>query len=109
LGIPSIKRGLALLVERKQFQRLIQARRRALTELRERGLNEEAAGIDAWLKSISPESSEFETQIPPSKKPVLPTHCPQCGAALKPDEVEWLDEITAECGYCGSPVREGEA
>ncbi len=109
LGIPSIKRGLALLVERKQFQRLLQARRRVLTELQERGLNEEAASIDAWLKSISPESSEFETQIPPSKKPVLPTHCPQCGAALKPDEVEWLDEVTAECGYCGSPVREGEA
>ena len=109
LGIPSIKRGLALLVERKQFQRLLQARRRVLTELQERGLNEEAASIDAWLKSISPESSEFETHIPPSKKPVLPTHCPQCGAALKPDEVEWLDEVTAECGYCGSPVREGEA
>lgn len=109
LGIPSIKRGLALLVERKQFQRLLQARHRALTELKERGLNEEATAIDAWLKSISPESSEFETQIPPSKKPVLPTHCPQCGAALKPDEVEWLDEVTAECGYCGSPVREGEA
>jgi hypothetical protein len=37
---------------------------------------------------------------------VLPTHCPSCGAALRPDEIEWLDESTAECAYCGSPVRE---
>ncbi len=106
LGIPSLKRGLSLLAERKQFQRLLNARRRVLSELKERGLAEEANAIEAWLKSISPASSEFETQLPPSKKPVLPTHCPQCGAALRPDEVEWLDEVTAECGYCGSPVRE---
>ena len=92
-----------------QFQRLLQARRRALTELNERGLTEEAAAIDAWLKSVSPESSELDTQIPQGKKPVLPTHCPQCGAVLRPDEVEWLDEITAECGYCGSPVREADS
>ena len=31
--------------------------------------------------------------------------CPSCGAAVRPDEVEWLDYVTAECAYCGSPVR----
>ena len=41
----------------------------------------------------------------PAKKAVLPAHCPSCGAAVRPDEVEWLDDITAECDYCGSPVR----
>ncbi|MBI4771264.1 MAG: hypothetical protein HY784_12865, partial [Chloroflexi bacterium] len=35
----------------------------------------------------------------------LPAHCPQCGSPLHPDEVEWLDERTAECEYCGSVVR----
>jgi hypothetical protein len=38
-------------------------------------------------------------------RPVLPTHCPQCGAAIRSDEVEWIDDQTAECTYCGSPVR----
>lgn len=105
-GMPSLKRGLALLVERQQYQRLAQARKRVLDELIASGMTDEAAEIDAWLISISPPPSEYETQLPPSKKPVLPTHCPQCGATLRPDEVEWLDEVTAECGYCGSPVRE---
>jgi len=106
LGVPSLKRGLSLLAERKYYQRLLNARRRVLSELKERGLVEEAAEIESWLKSISPPSSEFETQMPAARKPILPTHCPQCGAALRSDEVEWLDEVTAECGYCGSPVRE---
>ena len=107
LGIPSLKRGLSLLAERKQYQRLLNARRRIVSELKQRGLVDEAADVEAWLKTISPPNSEFETQLPPTRKPILPTHCPQCGAALRPDEVEWLDEVTAECGYCGSPVREG--
>jgi hypothetical protein len=24
---------------------------------------------------------------------------------FRPDEIEWLDEVTAECDYCGSPLR----
>jgi hypothetical protein len=106
LGMPSLKRGLSLLAERRQFHRLHNAGKRIIQELSERGLTNEAADIESWFKIIAPSTSEFETQAPPSKGPVLPTHCPQCGAALKPDEVDWLDNITAECGYCGSPVRE---
>ncbi len=104
-GMPSIKRGLSLLAERRQYQRLLNAKTRVIEELKARGLANEAAEIESWLNTIAPSTPEFETQLPPSKKPILPTHCPQCGAALRPDEVEWLDEVTAECGYCGSPVR----
>ncbi len=39
------------------------------------------------------------------KHPVLPTHCPGCGAPIHPDDVDWIDNVTAECEYCGSPVR----
>lgn len=106
LGIPSVKRGLALLAQRQQYHRLLNAKSRALNELNERGYSNEAADLESWLKTILPPSSESVTQLPPSQKPMLPTHCPQCGAAIRRDEVEWLDEATAECGYCGSPVRE---
>lgn len=106
LGLPSIKRALTLLAQRQQYHRLLNARTRVLHELKEKGISREAADLDAWLRSILPPDSELITQHPPSKKRILPTHCPQCGAAVRPDEVEWLDEITAECGYCGSPVRE---
>ncbi len=102
LGMPSLKRGLELLAQHRQFPRLNQLGTRVISELNEGGLKKEAAEIEAWLKNISPITSAPE---PPWKRPMLPTHCPACGAALRPDEVEWLDEVTAECAYCGSPVR----
>lgn len=106
LGMPSLKRGLELLAERKQFQRLQNAGMRVIAELNERGLKSEVVDIEILLKTFLPSKTMLEIKETPAKKPILPTHCPSCGAAVKPDEVEWLDEITAECGYCGSPVRE---
>ena len=106
LGMPSLKRGLELLAERKQFQRLQNAGMRVIAELNEHRLTSEVVDIEILLKTWLPPKTTFEAKASPAKKPILPTHCPSCGAAVKPDEVEWLDEITAECGYCGSPVRE---
>ena len=106
LGLPSLKRGLELLSLHKQFPQLQKAGFRVITELNERGLTTEAAEIEMWLKSIILLKPSFETEETSLKRPVLPTHCPSCGATLRPDEVEWLDDVTAECAYCGSPVRE---
>ena len=105
LGMPSLKRALEILAERKQFQRLQNAGLRVVTELNERGLKTEAVDIEILLKMNLPATPTSETKETPTRKPILPTHCPNCGAALRPDEVEWLDDLTAECGYCGSPVR----
>ena len=105
LGMPSLQRGLELFAQRGQLDKLQNAASRVVSELKERGLTKEAAEIEALLKGVAP-STPAITEPVPVKKPILPTHCPACGAPLRPDEVEWLDDITAECGYCGSPVRE---
>jgi hypothetical protein len=104
--MPSLKRGLELLAERRQFPRLHQAGQRVINELNERGLSSEIIDIEILLKALLPPKTTFETNETSTQRPILPTHCPSCGAALKPTEVEWLDELTAECAYCGSPVRE---
>jgi len=106
LGMPSLKRGLELLAQHRQFPRLHRTGRRAVAELSERGLQNESTEIETWLKSVLPPTSSFDLTEGPSKKPVLPTHCPSCGAAVRRDEVEWLDDASAECAYCGSPLRE---
>jgi hypothetical protein len=102
LGMPSLKRGLELLAQRGQFLRLSQAGLRVVSELNEHGLRSEASEMEAWLKNMLPPALSFESS---TKRPVLPTRCPSCGAGVRPDEVEWLDEVTAECAYCGSPIR----
>ena len=102
LGMPSLKRGLELLAGRRQVQRLHQFGTRTVDEMNQYGHKNEAAEIETWLKSVLPEMPLSEAN---AKKPLLPTHCPSCGAPLRPDEVEWMDDVTAECGYCGNPAR----
>jgi len=36
---------------------------------------------------------------------LLPTNCPKCGAPVRGAEVNWVDEVTAECDYCGTLLR----
>lgn len=108
LGMPSLKRGLEILSQRKHFPQLQKAGSRVIAELTERGLKDETAEIEMWLKSILPFESGFEPDAAASKRPSLPTRCPSCGAGVRSDEVEWIDDVTAECAYCGSPVRGGK-
>lgn len=35
----------------------------------------------------------------------LPTACPQCGAPVRADEVEWIDPSSAECTFCGAVIQ----
>lgn len=104
LGLPSLKRGLELFAQRGQWQKLHQLGQRVVEELSARGLSVEASEIESLLSNLSPSVPEIGSA--PAKKPILPTHCPSCGAAVRTDEVEWLDDVTAECAYCGSPIRE---
>lgn len=106
-GIQSFKRAFELFAQRGQFARLHRAGERVAGELNERGLIKEAAEIDAWVKALLPPKSAgtFTPFSMPARKTQLPTHCPACGAPLRADEVEWLDESAVECVYCGSPVR----
>ena len=103
-GIADLKHGLTILASQGRILRMQAFGQRAIEELQARGLNAEAEEIASLLNSNQPKGSPAATSNP-AKRPVLPTHCPSCGAAVRPDEVEWLDDVTAECDYCGSPVR----
>ena len=103
-GLPSLKRGLELFAERGQTQKLHQSGNRIVSELRTRGLQTEAAEMESWLGKYS-SSRPTIVSADVVHKAVLPTHCSSCCAPLRPDEVEWLDEVTADCSYCGSPIR----
>lgn len=104
LGVAHLRRGLTLLATQGRYPRMQLLGQRAVNELNAHGLKNEASEIASLLAANLPKQASTE-QVSPSKKPILPTHCPNCGGALRPDETEWLDEVTAECPYCGSPVR----
>jgi hypothetical protein len=78
----------------------------AISELKETGHPQEADQLKQYASTI-PGMEESLTSFPQAGQahPVLPTHCPQCGAAVRANDVDWIDERTAECAYCGSPIR----
>jgi hypothetical protein len=105
-GLAHLKHGLSLFVQRSAWPHLHRAGNRVVAELRKHGLTDEVNEISEWMRENLPANFDSVHYAAPVKKTVLPTHCPSCGAVVLPDEVDWLDDITAECAYCGSPIRE---
>lgn len=35
----------------------------------------------------------------------LPKNCPNCGGPLSPSTVNWANEVTALCPYCGTSIK----
>ena len=103
-GVAYLRRGLTILASQQRFPRMRVFGQRAIDELKAHNLNAEAEEIASLLNANLPKGIQANQTIS-VKKPILPTHCPSCGAALRSDEVDWLDDVTAECAYCGSPVR----
>jgi hypothetical protein len=108
-GVEQLMRGLGLFAMRGQQFKAVNTGTRIVKELEARGLGREADQVAHYLADLVP---GFDGDAAPASRPasphrpLLPTHCPGCGAPLRPDEVEWLDDVTAACEYCGSPVHE---
>jgi hypothetical protein len=103
-GVDHLRHGLTLFASQGREHRMRIVGRRVIDELKARELNNEAEEIALLIHGSLPK--ELLNEKPMSiKRPILPTHCPSCGAAIRSDDIEWMDESTAECDYCGSPVR----
>jgi hypothetical protein len=106
VGMAHLQQGLSLFAARGQWQKLHNGGMRCITELNARGLTAEAKQIEDYIKATLPGGFVAGPGAGAEKpKPILPTHCPGCGGPVRSDEVEWVDEATAECPYCGSVVR----
>jgi hypothetical protein len=102
-GIQRLREGIQLFGSLGQLQRLPLIGQRILTELRARGLTEQAAALEADIQALLAEKGITMTaQTGLASKPRLPAKCSYCGGNVLPNEVEWIDERCAACDYCGS-------
>jgi hypothetical protein len=103
-----LQQGLALFAARGDWLKLRRNGQQTVEELHLHGLHAEASQLEAYLAGNMPdipvETAKPEADIEKSK-PLLPVKCPGCGAPVRADEVDWVDEVTAECPYCGNMVR----
>ena len=104
-ALEDIERGFGLLAARGRLHRLARIGNRMIAEFLQRGYATESQKLAAYLENLSPGFGVQQAPAAPASHAPLPTHCPGCGAPVHPDEVEWLDDVTAECAFCGSPLR----
>jgi hypothetical protein len=104
-AVESVERGLGLFAVRGQTVKLANVGDRLIADLGQQGLTEEARKITDYVKGLLPNYVPGSSGSGAAGHPALPTHCPGCAAPIRPDEVEWLDDATAQCAYCGTPVR----
>ena len=110
-GVGLLSQGLRLLEESQQWPALHRSGTAAVEELTRLGQIQAAEKVQSWLDQVlkdhpEAEKSSFEHLSTSVKSPPkLPAKCPYCGASIRPDQVEWITENSAECLYCGSAVQ----
>lgn len=104
-GMPHLQKGLRSIAAQGKWDALQRFGQRAIDQLNELGFPAQAQEISNYFSETLPENSA-STQPKPLQTPTLPTQCPGCGGPVRTDEVSWIDQLTAECIYCGSSIRE---
>jgi hypothetical protein len=109
-GMERLKEGIQSYATRGgHWRRVLRIGERLASELRTKGMESEAEELLDLLRKkmpvIPPRSDQTEPSERSRPRPLLPTHCPSCGAPVHAGEVEWTDNNTAECDFCGNPLR----
>jgi hypothetical protein len=75
-------------------------RNKGLTAAANQIENEYAAKVSPFQSPVQP----IQT-VQSGPRPKLPSTCPKCGAPVRSDEIEWIDDRSAECIYCGTTLQ----
>jgi hypothetical protein len=67
--------------------------------------NKVSTSTDTPIQSnINPEIRGF-TSATENRRGKLPATCHQCGAPVRSNQVEWIDDSSAECDFCGAVLQ----
>lgn len=107
---PLFQRALQLLADEGRWLSYHHQSQRILDGLREQGYPQQADALLVWMNGQRlPAKVQAQINTPPqpapARRPRLPLKCTGCGAPVDPRDVEWVDDATAECSYCGGMLR----
>jgi hypothetical protein len=99
--------ALTLFTQFQMVRRTPQFYANILHKLRANGMQAAAAQLERDFSSLVPDSPDptASNPAPSPSRGKLPASCPQCGAPVRSDEVEWIDATSAECIFCGSVLQ----
>jgi tetratricopeptide (TPR) repeat protein len=97
------RRAISLLARVGQVERVRRLLPRMVDDLEKRGYYDQAVALRAEITALL---GSVDAAAPsPSQRGTLPAKCPSCNAPARADEVDWVDNSSAECVYCGSVIR----
>lgn len=106
VGMDHLNEGMQVLAATSRWRAFWLTGQRCVDELNQAGFQAEAQKVGAWLQSFRPpQTAQTPDPAAPPARPALPPKCPFCGGNVVPGAMDWLDGQTAECDYCGSPIR----
>ena len=100
------KQGLSIFAQAGLWEPFDRVGNRSVDELRKHNQPQVADDLALWMQSIwqNRTPSTAPGELKETAPRILPLKCPFCGANVRSDEVEWTDEVHAECDYCGSTL-----
>jgi hypothetical protein len=101
MGMAIAQEGLRIQADAGRWETLRRAGDRLTAELSRMGFPDQSQALSNWLGNLQQGKPIAAPQAQP-QHPQLPVTCTQCGAIVRPDEVDWVDSQTAECAYCSS-------
>ncbi len=110
-GMAIIRKAFDTLANEERWVELFRGGMRIVSLFEEKGHESEAIQIQKWIHEYIPDAiiDKLESNVeskPELKKSIeLPTHCPSCGGGINPKAVEWVNDSSVFCDFCGSVVR----
>jgi hypothetical protein len=107
-GVASARRAMRLSITVGDWPRAVKLGQRTLAELEAHGFKDEANALRQEIEQHLTQHGLSLTQATPLEAALklhLPAQCPSCLGPVRSDEVDWIDDTSATCSYCGSTLH----
>jgi ATP/maltotriose-dependent transcriptional regulator MalT len=74
-------------------------------KMQDHGMHEAAQKLESEFGMDAQQAQPDVVANADVNRHTLPAVCPHCGGAVRSDEVEWIDAVSAECIYCGGIIQ----
>jgi len=103
-ALAQARKALTLFLQYRMVQRAPVFFANILRKMKAHNMNNAASAIQKEYGGQVGVAPAESLAAPSARRGLLPTQCPKCGAPVGAD-VNWVDEYTAECDYCGTLLR----
>ncbi len=108
-ALAQARAALNLFIQYSMVERIPRFYTNITQKMTRRGMNSAAITLQnefgSKVSSIPAIPPSPAAPAPAPRRGRLPTNCSQCGAGIRSDEINWIDDHTAECNYCGSLIQ----